>query len=100
MLYLYGWTVTMAAVAVALRFIPYTDDRGHFNPGWTLVIGACLAVALAASMYLVLVLEILKLRRVRAWQLRHADPAASEHEIDAEVARELETGEFRALDPH
>jgi UDP-GlcNAc:undecaprenyl-phosphate/decaprenyl-phosphate GlcNAc-1-phosphate transferase len=99
-LYLYGWTVTMAVVAVALRFVPYTDDRGHFNLAWTLVIGACLAVALAASMYLVLVLEILKLRRVRAWQLRHADPAASEHEIDAEVARELETGEFRALDPH
>jgi UDP-GlcNAc:undecaprenyl-phosphate GlcNAc-1-phosphate transferase len=98
--YLYGWTVTMAGVAVALRFVPYTDDRGNFNLGWTVVIAACLAVALAASVYLVLVLEILKLRRVRGWQLRHADPATSEHEIDAEVERELETGEFRALDPH
>ena len=58
-----------------------------------------LRVALAASVYLVLVLEILKLRRVRGWQLRHADPATSEHEIDAEVERELETGEFPALDP-
>ena len=56
-------------------------------------------VALAASVYLVLVLEILKLRRLRAWQLRHADPDTTEHEIDAEVERELETGEFRALDP-
>ena len=46
-----------------------------------------------------LVLEILKLRRLRAWQLRHADPDTTEHEIDAEVERELETGEFRALDP-
>ena len=45
-------------------------------------------------------LEILKLRRVRAWQLRRADPDTSEHEIDDEVQRELETGEFRALDPH
>ena len=98
-LYLYGWTVTMAALAVALRFVPYTDDRGTFDLGWTLVIGACFAVALAASLYLVLVLEILKLRRVRGWQLRHADPATSEHAIDAEVERELETGEFRALDP-
>ena len=61
--------------------------------------GACFVVALAASVYLVLVLEILKLRRLRAWQLRHADPDTTEHEIDAEVERELETGEFRALDP-
>ena len=45
-------------------------------------------------------LEILKLRRVRAWQLRRQDPETSEHEIDSEVQRELETGEFRALDPH
>ena len=98
-LYLYGWTVTMAGLAVALRFVPYTDDRGTFDLEWTLVIGACLVAALAASVYLVLVLEILKLRRVRGRQLRHSDPAASEHEIDAEVERELETGEFRALDP-
>ena len=40
-------------------------------------------------------LEILKFRRVRAWQLRRADPDTSEHEIDEQVERELETGEFR-----
>src|SRR5919107_2613281 len=99
-LYLYAWTVTMAALAVAVRFIPYTDDRGNWDLGWSLVLAACFAVAVAASMYLVLVLEILKLRRLRAWQLRHADPDTAEHEIDAEVERELETGEFRALEPH
>ena len=42
-------------------------------------------------------LEILKLRRLRAWQLRRADPDTSEHEIDEQVERELETGEFRSL---
>jgi UDP-GlcNAc:undecaprenyl-phosphate/decaprenyl-phosphate GlcNAc-1-phosphate transferase len=98
-LYLYGWTITMAGLAVALRFVPYSD-HGDLNLGWSLVMGACFAVALAASVYLVLVLEILKLRRLRAWQLRHVDPDTTEHEIDAEVERELETGEFRALDPH
>jgi UDP-GlcNAc:undecaprenyl-phosphate/decaprenyl-phosphate GlcNAc-1-phosphate transferase len=97
-LYLYGWTITMAGLAVALRFVPYSD-RGDLNPGWALVMGGCLVVALLASVYLVLVLEILKLRRVRGWQLRHADPQTTEFEIDAEVERELETGEFRALDP-
>ena len=99
-LYLYGWTITMAGLAVALRFVPYSDDGGHFDVGWSLVMAACFAITLAASVYLVLVLEILKLRRLRAWQLRHADPDTTEHEIDAEVQRELETGEFRALEEH
>jgi UDP-GlcNAc:undecaprenyl-phosphate GlcNAc-1-phosphate transferase len=95
-LYLYAWTVTMAGLAVALRFIPYSD-HGDLDLGWSLVMGGCFVVALAASVYLVLVLEILKLRRLRGWQLRHADPDTSEHEIDAQVERELETGEFRAI---
>ena len=56
-----------------------------------------LAIGLAASVYLVYVLEILKFRRLRAWQMRGADPDTSEHEIDAEVERELETGEFRKV---
>jgi UDP-GlcNAc:undecaprenyl-phosphate/decaprenyl-phosphate GlcNAc-1-phosphate transferase len=96
-LYLYAWTITMAALAVALRFIPYSDDSGHLDPGWTGVMAACFVIALAASAYLVYVLEILKLRRLRAWQLRRTDPETTEHEIDSEVERELETGEFTAL---
>jgi UDP-GlcNAc:undecaprenyl-phosphate/decaprenyl-phosphate GlcNAc-1-phosphate transferase len=95
--YLYAWTVTMAGLAVALRFIPYSDDRGNLHPGWTAVMAACFVLALAASAYLVYVLEILKLRRLRAWQMRRADPETSEHEIDETVERELETGEFSAL---
>ena len=73
-LYLYAWTFTMAGLAVALRFIPYSDDSGHLHLGWTLLMGVCFVVAIAASVYLVVVLEILKLRRVRAWQLRRAGP--------------------------
>ena len=99
-LYLYAWTITMAGLAVALRFIPYSDDSGNLHTGWAVLMAACSLVAIAASAYLVLVLEILKLRRLRAWQLRRADPDTTEHEIDAEVQRELETGEFRTLDPH
>jgi UDP-GlcNAc:undecaprenyl-phosphate/decaprenyl-phosphate GlcNAc-1-phosphate transferase len=95
-LYLYAWTITMAGLAVALRFIPYSD-AGELHPGWVAVMGACFVIALAASAYLVYVLEILKLRRLRAWQLRRTDPDTTEHEIDREVERELETGEFTAL---
>jgi UDP-GlcNAc:undecaprenyl-phosphate GlcNAc-1-phosphate transferase len=95
-LYLYAWTITMAGLAVALRFIPYSD-AGVLHPGWVAVMGACFVIAVAASAYLVYVLEILKLRRLRAWQLRRTDPDTTEHEIDQEVERELETGEFSAL---
>ena len=89
--------LTLAALALALRFVPYSDDRGNLHPAWTAIMAACFVVAIAASAYLVYVLEILKLRRLRAWQLRRTDPDTTEHEIDREVERELETGEFTAL---
>jgi UDP-GlcNAc:undecaprenyl-phosphate GlcNAc-1-phosphate transferase len=75
--YLYAWTLVMAALALALRFVPYSDNHGHFDLFWTLVMGVLILLALAASVYLVFVLEILKLRRGRI------NP---------------ETGEFEAID--
>ncbi|HYV15689.1 MAG TPA: MraY family glycosyltransferase [Conexibacter sp.] len=98
-LYLYAWTFALAGLAVALRFVPYSDNHGHFRLGWTLVMVVLGLLVLAASVYLVVVLEILKLKRLRAWQLRRADPATSEHEIDAQVEHELATGEFSAVVP-
>ncbi len=63
--YLYAWTLVMAALALALRFIPYSDNHGHFNAGWTVLMGVLIVAALAYSVYLIYVLEILKLRRGR-----------------------------------
>src|SRR4051794_20712746 len=102
-LYLYGWTLTLALLALALRFVPYSDDHGHFNLGWCAVLAAFGIGALAASIYLVLVLEILKLKRFRQFQLRRAslatgEPPPEDAELDAQLARELETGEFEAVD--
>ena len=96
-LYLYGWTLSLAALALALRFVPYSEDDGTLNAGWAIVIAAFGLVAIAASLYLVLVLEILKFRRFRERQLRRQ--ALSEQEIEEEIEREVETGEFDAL-PH
>ena len=62
-LYLYGWTIALAGLALALRFVPYSDDSGHLHVGWTLVMVALGLLALAASVYLVYVLEIFKFRR-------------------------------------
>jgi UDP-GlcNAc:undecaprenyl-phosphate GlcNAc-1-phosphate transferase len=95
-LYLYGWSLTMAGLAVALRFIPYSQHGGQLQAGWAILMGALLLFGAATSVYLVWVLEILKLRRLRAWQIRRADPDTSEHEIDEALRQELETGEFTA----
>ena len=37
--YLYAWTLVMAALALALRFVPYSDNHGHFDLFWSLVMG-------------------------------------------------------------
>jgi UDP-GlcNAc:undecaprenyl-phosphate/decaprenyl-phosphate GlcNAc-1-phosphate transferase len=98
--YLYGWAAIMAGLALALRFVPYSDDRGNFDPFWTAVIVACLVAAVIASVYLVVTLEILKLRRVRSRQVgtvTGVSPAPAA--IDEGVARELETGSFEVVNP-
>jgi UDP-GlcNAc:undecaprenyl-phosphate GlcNAc-1-phosphate transferase len=102
-LYLYGWTLTLALLALALRFVPYSDDHGHFNLGWSLVLAMFGIGALTASVYLVLVLEILKLKRWRQFQARRqnqalGEPPPPDQEVDARLARELETGEYDAVD--
>jgi UDP-GlcNAc:undecaprenyl-phosphate GlcNAc-1-phosphate transferase len=102
-LYLYAWTLSLAALALALRFVPYSDDHGHFDLGWSLVMVGFAIPALVASLYLVLVLEILKLKRFRQFQLRRehtlrGEPPPGEAEVDAGVAHELETGEFEIVD--
>ena len=102
-LYLYGWTCTLAALALALRFVPYSDHHGHFHAKWVAVLAGFGVVALAASVYLVLVLEILKLKRFRQFQLRResqlqGEPPPQEAEVDARLAHELETGEFTAVE--
>src|SRR6478609_10027380 len=95
--YLYAWTLMLAGLALALRFIPYSDHHGHYDTGWTLVIVGLGLIVVAASVYLVYVLEILKFRRLDAMRLRLLRPDASPAEIDLDVAHHLETGEFEAV---
>jgi UDP-GlcNAc:undecaprenyl-phosphate GlcNAc-1-phosphate transferase len=92
-LYLYAWTTTLGAFALALRFVPYSDDHGNLNAGWTVVMGLLGLLVLAASVYLVVVLEILKVKRL-VWMRR---PATDEQAVDAEVHEVLATGEFPAV---
>ena len=93
-LYLYAWTMLVAGFAVALRFVPYSDGAGQLNLAWSLVLVAVGLVVLAASVYLVYVLEILKFRRLRERRLRRSDPQLSEEEVARDVFTKLETGQF------
>ncbi len=95
--YLYGWTLMLAGVAIALRFVPYSNHQGHYHLGWLLVMAAIGLIALAASVYLIYLLEILKFKSRRMRELRTAEPASSEDEIDEQVQREVETGEFERV---
>jgi UDP-GlcNAc:undecaprenyl-phosphate GlcNAc-1-phosphate transferase len=97
--YLYGWTLVMAGVALALRFVPYSDDRGNFDPAWAALMAAILIFAVAASFYVIYVLEILKLRRFRFRQVAATGAPPVLDAVDREVEHELETGEFRAPNP-
>jgi UDP-GlcNAc:undecaprenyl-phosphate/decaprenyl-phosphate GlcNAc-1-phosphate transferase len=101
-LYLYGWTLSLAALALAMRFVPYSDDDGTLNPGWTVVIIGFGLIALAASVYLVVVLEILKFKRFREREYRRRVEtgeiaALDREEIQREIERDVETGEFQAV---
>jgi UDP-GlcNAc:undecaprenyl-phosphate GlcNAc-1-phosphate transferase len=96
-LYLYAWTLMLAGLAIALRFVPYSDDGGRLNPGWAAVMAALGLLVLVASVYLVYVLEILKFKRLDALRLRRVKPTTTEEEIDEDVAARLETGEFDAV---
>jgi len=101
--YLYGWTIILAGMALALRFVPYHLHH-RWHPIWAVVLGLCGVLTLVASIYLVYVLEILKLRRVRLRQIVRlrsdsGQPAPAPEEVDRGVVTELETGSFPVADP-
>ena len=66
--------------------MPYSQDDGELNIGWSLVMLAFGLLAVAASFYLVYVLELFKFRRIRERQMRTRE----------QIEEEMETGEFDA----
>jgi UDP-GlcNAc:undecaprenyl-phosphate/decaprenyl-phosphate GlcNAc-1-phosphate transferase len=64
-LYIYVWVATLAAAALGTRFIPFrAHGRWHLGP--TIAAAALGVAALAASIYMVYLLEIVKLASPRA----------------------------------
>ncbi len=94
-LYLYVWTILLGGFAVALRFVPYSDDHGHLDAAWTAAMAVLGLTVVAASAYLVYVLEILKFKRLDTIRMRRV--GATDAEIEEDVKRRLETGEFEQV---
>jgi UDP-GlcNAc:undecaprenyl-phosphate GlcNAc-1-phosphate transferase len=63
-LYMWGWCAILAGAALATRFIHF-HAHGAWHPWQTLAVAAIGAVALGASVYMVYLLEIVKLANPR-----------------------------------
>jgi UDP-GlcNAc:undecaprenyl-phosphate/decaprenyl-phosphate GlcNAc-1-phosphate transferase len=62
---MYGWCLSLAAAALATRFIPFREG-GEWHLGPTLLAGSIGLVAVAFSVWVIYVLEIVKLSGLRA----------------------------------
>src|SRR3954453_948363 len=62
--YIYFWVAALAAAALGTRFIPFRED-GHWHPWPTVGAAALGLLAVAASVYMVYLLEIVKLANPR-----------------------------------
>jgi UDP-GlcNAc:undecaprenyl-phosphate GlcNAc-1-phosphate transferase len=73
-LYMYAWCALLAGAALATRFIPFrAHGYWHFWP--TVAVAAIGLVALAASVYIVYLLEIVKLANPRIRRREQEAPA-------------------------
>jgi UDP-GlcNAc:undecaprenyl-phosphate GlcNAc-1-phosphate transferase len=79
-IYFYVWGLVLAGAALATRFVPFRE-HGEWHLWPTVLVSVIGVVALATSLYMVIVLEILKLRRLRAWAGRRTAEADEERRL-------------------
>ena len=72
---MWAWTASLGAAALATRFIPFRAE-GRWHAGETVAVALIALGALAFSVYVVYLLEIVKLANPRA--RRNAEPAEDE----------------------
>lgn len=85
-LLLYGWTFAMASVAVISRFVQPFNSDGDLRWDNAIILGTLFLLALAASVFVVYVLEILKFERDgRRLRVRMGGPAPRGREDELEA---------------
>jgi UDP-GlcNAc:undecaprenyl-phosphate GlcNAc-1-phosphate transferase len=90
---LYGWTLSVASLAVATRFIHAFNNDGEFQTGPGLVLTGLFILTLAASVFVVYVLEILKFERHgRFLRVRMGGPPTHPRDPAAEPAAAVVVG--------
>jgi UDP-GlcNAc:undecaprenyl-phosphate GlcNAc-1-phosphate transferase len=103
--YLYTWSALLALLAVALRVLPIHRHNTHYSDAWFAVLVALALVALAFSIYLVVVLEIFKFPGLPRFEPAAGPPPHGKPGSGAPPpsppaappegpARDVETGEF------
>ena len=72
------WCASLAGAALATRFVPFREG-GHWHPWWTLVVLAIAFFAIAFSIFVVYLLEIVKLAnpRIRKREREEAAPSTA-----------------------
>jgi UDP-GlcNAc:undecaprenyl-phosphate/decaprenyl-phosphate GlcNAc-1-phosphate transferase len=63
-LYLYAWCASLSALALAIRFVP--DHRERWSAASVIILGVLGLIAIATSVYVIYLLEIIKLRRLQS----------------------------------
>ena len=88
---LYGWCGLLAGCALAVRFLPWhTQNQVHV--GATIILGLLGLAVLVATVWIVVVLEVLKQRHLQLFGLaRNADAPADMPVIEAWRRRRSET---------
>jgi UDP-GlcNAc:undecaprenyl-phosphate GlcNAc-1-phosphate transferase len=76
------WCASLAAAALGTRFIPFRE-HGHWHTGSTIAAAALGVLAIAASVYVVYLLEIVKLANPR---IRRREAERRERERDRQTA--------------
>jgi UDP-GlcNAc:undecaprenyl-phosphate GlcNAc-1-phosphate transferase len=76
---MWAWTATLGAAALATRFVPFREG-GEWHPWETLAVVGIALVALAFSLYVVYLLEIVKLANPRIRRRERELPAGQAEE--------------------
>jgi UDP-GlcNAc:undecaprenyl-phosphate GlcNAc-1-phosphate transferase len=79
---MWAWCATLAAAALATRFVPFREG-GRWHPGAAVAVFGIATAALAFSVYIVYLLEIVKLANPRI-RRREAD----QQEVDKPSSRQ------------